>query len=251
MRLAVDGHCMSGVVAMPMKPLNLLAALAVISVPFAEAAAGGKPAECYQRVYRAPLHDTVRERVQIQGAWIRLETNPAIYDTRPVRRLVSPEQVIWRVIPAQYDTVREKVYPARRIARTVPAVTRTVYRKQRVDGGYGWEYRRIHGKPVLCKVKRRASWRTVAETVVVSPARTVYDEGAAQYGYRERRVLVHEARKEAVVVPAQYTYELAQVQIQPEWVRPIEVPAIYRTVSREVQVRPGSASWERVPLRCR
>jgi hypothetical protein len=240
-----------GVAAMPMKPLNLLTALAVISVPLGEAAAGGGPVKCYQRVYRAPLHDTVRERVQIQGAWIRLETNPAIYDVRPVRRLVSPEHVVWHVTPAQYDTVREKVQLSPRVSRTVPAVTRTVYRKERVDGGYGWEYRRINGKLVLCKVKRSASWRTVAETVVVKPAHTVYDPTPAEYGYRERTVLVREARKEPVLVPAQYTDELAQVQIQPEWVRPIEVPASYRTVSREVQVRPGSASWQRVPLSCR
>src|SRR5919197_1071341 len=118
---------------MAIKPLNMLAALAVLSVPLGEAAAGGRPVKCYQRVFQPPLYDTVRERVQIQGAWIRLETNPAIYDIRPVRRLVSPEHVIWRVIPAEYGTVREKVQP--RVARTVPAVTRTVYRKERVDGG--------------------------------------------------------------------------------------------------------------------
>jgi hypothetical protein len=236
---------------MAIKPLNVLAALAVLSVPLGEAAAGGRPVKCYQRVFQPPLYDTVRERVQIQGAWIRLETNPAIYDTRPVRRLVSPERVIWRVIPAEYGTVREKVQLTPRAARTVPAVTRTVYRKERVDGGYGWEYRRIHGKLVLCKVRRKASWRTVADTVVVRPARTVYDAASTEYGYRERTVLVREARKEAVVVPAQYTYELAQVQVQPEWVRPIEVPASYRTVTRDVQVRPGSAGWQRVPLGCR
>jgi hypothetical protein len=238
---------------MPMKPISLLSAVAVLSIPLGEAAAGGRPVECYQRVHQPPLYDTVRERVQVQGGWIRLETNPAIYDTRQVRRLVSPEHVVWRVTPAEYDTVREKVqlYPARQVARTVPAVTRTVYHKVRVDGGYGWEYRRIHGKLVLYKVERKASWRTVAETVVVKPARTVHDRVPAEYGYRERSMLVLEARKEAVVVPAQYTYGLERVTIQPEFVRPIEVPASYQTVTRQVQLRPGSAGWERVLRSCR
>jgi hypothetical protein len=191
--------------------------------------------------------------VQIQGAWVRTEVNPAVYGTRQVRRLVSREHVSYRVTPAEYDVVREQVqlHPARKAARTVPAVTDTVYHKVRVEAGYGWEYRRIRGKLVLCKVKRKASYRTVAETVVVKPARTVYETAPAQYGYRDRTVLVREARKEAVIMPAEYTYELEQVVIQPEYVRSIEVPALYQVVSRQVLLSEGSASWQRVHPSCR
>ena len=238
---------------MASKSLHWALAVAVGSLSLGEAVAGGKPVECYRKVYQPPVYDTIRERVQLQGAWIRTEVNPAIYGTRQVRRLVSPEHVTWRVVPAVYDTIREKVLvaPARKVARMVPAVTRTSYRKVKVDGGYGWEYRRIRGKLVLCKVKRKARWASVAETVVIQPAHTAYDWAPAEYGYQERSVLVREARKEAVVVPAEYAYEVERVVIQPEYVRSIEVPASYQTVAREVQVSPGYSGWERVRLACR
>lgn len=238
---------------MASKSVNWALALAVGWLPLGEAAAGGKPVECYRKVYQPPVYDTVRERVQVQGAWIRTEVTPAIYGTRQVRRLVSPEYVSWRVVPAVYETVREKVVvaPARKVARTVPALTRTVYRKVKVDGGYGWEYRRIHGKLVLCKVKRKARWTNVAETAVIQPARTVYEWAPAEYGYQQRSVLVREARKEAVVVPAEYAYEVERVVIQPEYVRSIEVPASYQTIVREVQVSAGISGWERVRPACR
>lgn len=240
---------------MPVKPLNWAVAAALASIPVGEALGGGKPVECYQKTYRPPVYDTVRERVQIQGAWVRTEVTPAIYGTRKVRTLVSPERVSYRVIPAEYDTVREKVllHPARKVARTVPAVTETVYRKVKVDGGYAWEYRRINGRMVLCKVKKKPTWRKVAETVVVEPARTVYETVPAEYGWQERTVIVREARKEAVVVPAVYDYATERVVIQPEFVRSIEVPASYQVVSRQVQVSEAEQGWERVavPRHCK
>jgi hypothetical protein len=240
---------------MPVKPVNWAIAIALISVPLGEAFAGGKPVECYRKTHRPAVYDTVYENVQVHGAYVRTETTPAIYGTRKVRRLVSPERVTWRIIPAEYDVVREKVllYPARKVARTIPAVVDTVHRKVRVDGGYAWEYRRIKGKMVLCKVKRKATWRTVTETVMVESPRTVYETAPAEYGYRERAALIRDAQKEAVIVPAVYDYVTEQVVIQPEIVRPVEVPASYQTVAREVLVSEGSSSWERVavPSHCR
>jgi hypothetical protein len=240
---------------MPVKSFHWALAVAVAAMPLADALAGSKPVECYRKTYRPAVYDTVYEHVQVHGAYVRTEVTPAIYGTRKVRRLVSPERVTYRVIPAEYDIVREKVllYPGRKVARTIPAVVDTVHHKVKVDGGYAWEYRRINGKMVLCKVKRKATWRTVAETVVVKPARTVYETVPAEYGYRDSTVLVRDARKEAVIVPAVYDYELERVVIQPEIVRSIEVPASYQTVAREVLVSEGSSDWERVaiPRHCR
>jgi hypothetical protein len=235
---------------MPVNPVNWAIVVALMSAPLGDAFAGGRPVECYRKTHRPAVYDTVYEDVQVHGAYVRTEVTPALYGTRKVRRLVSPERVSYRVIPAEYEIVREKVllYPARKVARTIPAVVDTVHRKVKVDGGYAWEYRSIKGKMVLCKVKRKATWRRVAETVVVRPARTVYETAPAEYGYRERTVLVREAREEAVIVPAVYDYELERVVIQPEIVRPIEVPASYQTIAREVLVREGSSSWERVAI---
>jgi hypothetical protein len=235
---------------MPMRSFNWALAVAVAAVPVADALAGAKPVECYRKTHRPAAYDTVYEHVQVHGAYVRTNVTPAIYGTRKVLRLVSPERVSYRVIPAEYDVVREKVllHPARKVARTIPAVVDTVYSKVKVDGGYAWEYRRIKGKMVLCKVKRKATWRRVAETVVVEPARTVYETAPAEYGYRDRAVLVSDARKEAVIVPAVYDYELERVVIQPEIVRSIEIPASYQTAAREVLVTEESSSWERVAI---
>ena len=45
-------------------------------------------------------------------------------------------RVEYRVLEAEYQTIREKVllYPERTVARTIPAVTRTHYRRVKVSG---------------------------------------------------------------------------------------------------------------------
>jgi hypothetical protein len=176
---------------------------------------------------------------------------PAIYGTRQVRRLISPERVDYRIIPAEYRTVREKVllYAETTVARTIPAVTRTEYRRVKIAaGGYAWEYRTIHGKRVLCKVKRKAVYDTVGETVVIRPARVVHERVPAQWGFEERQVEVVAERREAVVIPAEYGYSTEQVLIQPEQRQVIDIPAEYQVVDRDVLVSPGSSGWRRVAI---
>jgi hypothetical protein len=78
---------------------------------------------------------------------------------------------------------------------------------------------------VLCKVKHKAHYKTVAETVVVEPA---YTRG--------------------IVVPAQYEYVQEPVLIQPEQRRVIDSPATYETVARQVVVSEGTSGWKRVHI---
>jgi hypothetical protein len=246
----------SGVVAMSFKPVPARAlpaatALAVILTTLGPSLAGGKAVECYEPYRTAPVYGTVQERVLFRDAQSRVDRVPAIYGTQKVRRLVSPERVEYRIIPAQYRSVRERVeiYPETTVARTIPAVTRTTYRRVKVsDGGYAWEYRTIHGKRVLCKVKRKAVYESVAETVVVRPARVVHEHVPAQWGYQDRAVLVAEERREAVIIPAEYGYSTEQVLIQPEQRTYIEIPAEYQIVDRQVVVSEGSSGWRRVAI---
>ena len=163
---------------MSLKPVPAAVAFAVVLTTLGQSYAGGKAVECYEPYRTAPVYGTAQERVLLRAARSRIDRVPAIYGTQQVRRLVSPERTEIRVIPAQYNTVRERVelYPETTVARTIPAVTRTEYRRVKVsDGGYAWEYRTIHGKRVLCKVKRKAVYDTVAETVVVKKARVVHE----------------------------------------------------------------------------
>jgi len=240
---------------MSLKPVPAAVAFAVVLTAIGQSYAGGKAVECYEPYRTAPVYGTAQERVLLRPARSRIDRVPAIYGTQQVLRLVSPERTEIRTIPAQYRTVRERVllYEETTVERTVPAVTRTEYRRVKIsDGGYAWEYRTIHGKRVLCKVKRKAVYDTVATTVVVKKARVVHERVPAQWGYQDHVVLVAEERREAVPIPAEWGYSTEQVLIQPEQRTYIEIPAEYQIVDRQVVVSEGWSGWRRIatPKHC-
>jgi hypothetical protein len=236
---------------MSKKALSAAIAIAVLFAPLGESFAGGKAVECYAHYRQAPVYDMVQEREVFRGAQIREESVPAIYGTRKLRRLLAPGRVEYRVLEPEYQTVREKVllYPERTVARTIPAVTRTQYRRVKAIGPrYAWEYRIINGKRVLCKVKRKAVYDNIAETVVVQPARVVHERVGATWGYRERSVMIAPQREQRVVYPGAYGYEVEQVLIQPAQRRVVDIPPSYQYVERQVLVREGRSGWERVAI---
>ncbi|MGX5831407.1 hypothetical protein [Mesorhizobium sp. 43Arga] len=168
-------------------------------------AAGGRAVECYEPVRTPDVYDTVYEDVLVSPPGQQVDYTPPIYGTRERVVMTVPAQVSYEI---------------------VPAVTRTVYRTVRVDGGgYAWEWRVIHGRKVLCKIWHKERYERVAETVVIEPERT-------------RRV----------VTPAQYDSIAEEVLVQPEQRRIIDVPASYQTVARRVLVREGSSGWRRVHI---
>ncbi|MEQ1954768.1 hypothetical protein [Mesorhizobium sp. CN2-181] len=176
--------------------------LATVSDSFA----GGKAVECYEPYRTAPVYDTVYENVQVNPASQYVEAIPPIYGTRKRSVLMRPEQVTYEV---------------------VPAVVQTRYRTVKIaGGGYSWEWRWINGRKVLCKVKNKARYQQVAETVVVQPE------------YQRR-----------IVIPAVYSYEIEQVIIQPGGSRVVNMPATYQTVARQVLVSEGTTGWKRVKIR--
>jgi hypothetical protein len=188
---------------------SAIASLAVLGM-VSETAAGGRAVECYEQVNRPAVYETVYENVLVSPAGQQVEYVPAIYGTR--------ERVV-------------QIAPARVSYEIVPAITRTIYRTVKVDdGGYSWEWRVINGRKVLCKVRHKARYQRVAETVVVQPE-------------RQRRV----------VSPAEYESVAEEVLVQPEQRRIVNVPATYQTVARRVLVREGSSRWRqvRVPRHCR
>lgn len=194
---------------MTRKIAALATAALVLTGALSPAAAGGRSVECYEPTYTPPAYGTARERVQVNPAYSRVDGVPAIYGTRKRAMLVSPERVAYE---------------------TVPALVRTQYRTVKVsDGGYGWEWRVIDGRRVLCKVKLGAQYRKVAETVVVRAA------------YQRQ-----------VVIPAVYSYETENVEVQPEQQWTVDAPASYEVVKRRVVLSDGSTSWQRVriPKQC-
>ncbi len=187
---------------------SAIASLAVLGM-VSETAAGGRAVECYEQVNRLAVYETVYENVLVSPAGQQVESVPAIYGTR--------ERVV-------------QIAPARVSYEIVPAITRTIYRTVKVDGGFSWEWRVINGRKVLCKVRRKARYQRVAETVVVQPE-------------RQRRV----------VSPAEYESIAEEVLVQPEQRRIVNFPATYQTVARRVLVREGSSRWRqvRIPRHCR
>ncbi|KQU79669.1 hypothetical protein ASD12_13675 [Mesorhizobium sp. Root102] len=181
-----------------------IAGLAMLGT-ISQTAAGGRAVECYEPVRTPAIYDTVYEDVMVSPPGQQVDYVAPIYGTRERVVMTVPPQVTYEV---------------------VPAVTRTVYRTVRVDdGGYSWEWRVIHGRKVLCKIRHKARYERVAETVVIQPERT-------------RRV----------VIPAQYDSIAEEVLVQPEQRQVIDVPASYNTVARRVLIREGSSGWRRVHI---
>ncbi|WP_127523981.1 hypothetical protein [Mesorhizobium sp. Z1-4] len=228
---------------------SALVAGVALSAMITQTAAGGYAAACYERVHQPPVYKTVYEKVLVSPGKKYVEHVPAVYGTQRRHVQVRPAQVSYSVIPAQYGWEKHKVLiePARTIARQIPAVTKTVHRKVLVhEGGYAWEWQWINGRKVLCKVKRSAVYKTIAETVVVQHARTVHETVPARYGYEKRQVLISAARKQKHVIPAEYGYVSERVLIQPAQKRVHHSAPVYETVARQVQVSQGHSGWRKV-----
>jgi hypothetical protein len=231
--------------------LSMAAAGVAVMSMTTQTVAGGYAQSCYEKVNYPPQYKTVHETVMVDPGRKHVEVIPPIYGTEKRRVLVRPEQVSYRVIPAQYGWSRETVMiePERTVARHIPAVTKVVHRKVMVDrGGYTWEYQWINGRKVLCKVKVPPRWSTVAEHVVVHPARTVHERIPARYGHEKRQVMISPERKERYVIPAEYGYTHEQVMIRPAQKRVHHTPPRYETVARTVQVSAGSSGWRQVQI---
>ena len=148
------------------------------------ASAGGRAVECYEPHHTPPVYGTVKEHVQVNPAYSRVDSVPAIIGTRNRAVLLSPERVAYE---------------------TVPAVVRTHYRTVKVsDGGMGWEWRVINGRRVLCKVQLGAQYRKVAETVVVRAAYQRQVIIPAVYSHEVEQVLVQPEEEWTVNAPASY-----------------------------------------------
>lgn len=226
-----------------------LVAGVALSAMITQTAAGGYAASCYERVHQPPVYETVYEKVLVSPGKKYVEHVPAVYGTERRHVQIRPAQVSYSVIPAQYGWEKQKVLiePARTIARHVPAITKKVHRKVLVhEGGYAWEWQWINGRKVLCKVKRHAVYKTVAETVVVRQASVVHETVPARYSYKKRQVLISPARKQKHVIPAEYGYVSERVLIQPAQKRVHHSAPVYETVARKVQVSQGHSGWRKV-----
>jgi hypothetical protein len=112
--------------------------------------------------------------------------------------------------------------PAQTVARHIPAVMSTVAETVMVSPARKeWQVTvDARGRKIGCWVKIPAQYATQHRTVVVRPASVVHDVIPAQYGVQARTVMVRPAQVHHQVIPAEYGVR-----------------------HRTEMVSPGTASW--------
>ena len=205
--------------------------------------------ECYEKVRRPDVYETVERKVLIAPPRRDVRYEPAVIENRPYRVEVAPQRVRAEHIPAVYSTVtrRQLVEPARVDYRHEPAVTRRMHETVVTHpGGVRWE-RTVghHGQEKMCKVHVRAQTATVVRDVVVSPARRVPVMTPAVYRDVAVPVLVSPARVHHVVEPARYAVEHRPVVLKPAHTYVVEHPAVVGVETKKVLVHSGGHEWQR------
>jgi hypothetical protein len=112
----------------------------------------------------------------------------------------------------------------------------TCYRKVVHPPVYGVQHERVMVRaPRTLTQVIPAEYTTVAETVLVEPARKVWQVSYDAHGQKVGCW---------VTVPARYATQHRKVLVRAEQVVPVAIPAVYGHVSRKVLVEPARAAWE-------
>lgn len=183
-------------------------AICAMVLAIAPADAGGSSKSCYEQAVVPASYRTVQEKVLVQPARKYAVSQPAVYAYRTKRVVIQPERVSYRRIAPIYETRHRKVMVQ--------------------QASIGWEYQIRHGKKILCKVKRPAVYRSVAETVQLKPGGKVAIRQPAIYGTVQERYVVSPASS-----------------------RMVREPAVYRLVNRQVQVSAQQVVWRPISSKCR
>jgi hypothetical protein len=104
-----------------------------------------------------------------------------------------------------------------------------------------------NAKPGECyaRIMVPAQYRTVNETVVVTPASQKIETIAARYEWAEERVLVKEASERLEVIPARYEDRTERVMVRPGSEKLVVEPAKFNTVEEKVLVKPAYTTWKK------
>lgn len=214
------------------------------------------PGQCFTRVWMEPQYQSVTDRKLLAEASERIEVIPAKYRSVTKRVMVKEASTKLVTVPASYKTVTEQVMvkPARTITETVPAVyesklikvldkpAHTVWKKgtgpiQKVDESTG---------EIMCLVEVPASYKTLEQQVIKTPATTRTRELPAEYKTVQRRVVDKPAHTKEVAVPAEWTTVTVSEEVSPASERRIPIPAKYTQVSSRKLVKEGYMDWREI-----
>lgn len=172
--------------------------------------ASAKTGVCYHEHFQPAKYETKTEKVLVSEAYEKVTSVPAKYESVKERVLVKPASKKLVEVPAVYETITEKVL-------VEPA--KTEWKKgrglvERIDGSTG---------EIMCLVEVPAKYKTVEKRVIKKPAST-----------------------SIVEIPAKYE-EVPVRKLAADWKEVREaVPAKYQTISRQVKVSDAEYIWHPV-----
>jgi len=168
---------------------------------------GATPKTCYKEYFQPPTYKVVAEDVLVQNERNETEVIPAQFETLEEKIEVIPavKQVV--EIPAEYEYVEEKI---------LVEEAKTVWKKgqnpaQKISGATG---------DIMCLVNIPAKYKSIKKLVVKSPARTEVQE-----------------------IPAEIQTLAIQKVVQPATVQYTPVPATYITIEKKVPDTAASFMW--------
>lgn len=216
-----------------------------------------KPGECYARVVNPPKFETRSEKMLAKAESERIEIIPAQYETIEEKVLVKPAgKKIVEIIPPVYKTVEEAVVvkAASERVEQIPAVFKVVEETQLIKPATTqWKKGRgpiekvdgLTGE-IMCLVTVPAEYRTVKKQVVATPPEVRRIPVPAEYATVKRQELLKPAEVREIDTPAEYRTVRTLKMVAPASEKRIPIPAQYQTVASQVLVSEGKAEWKSI-----
>jgi hypothetical protein len=200
-----------------------------------------KPGECYVKVVTTEKCGVKLVNRVIKPAFERIEVIPAVYETVKEKVLIKEASKILEVIPAQYEEVEEKVLvrPAYKRTTEVPALyekqstqveVRPAYTTWKRGAGIGPEKIDENSGDVYCLVEIPAEYRSETREVLVRPGSVQIEELPAEYTTVKKTVVKIPETTRVIEIPAEYGEQEVVRMARPPEEKRIPVPAEYEQV---------------------
>ena len=216
------------------------------------------PGKCYAKCVTPDVYETKTVQVMSKAAYKVLKVIPAEYNTVEERVLVKEASKRYEFIPAVYEEV-EVEYEAK-AGHTqldiVPAsFSNATERIEVKPASARWEYKEYDGCKsedpldcqVACWVEYPAEYQTVSKLDLSQNSLTRSANIPGQKATYTKRIIKKAAEVREIEIPAEYKTITKRVLVKDQTVVEEEVPAEYSTVTQEVLVKKGGISvWEEV-----
>ena len=236
--------------------ITMLPALAAASTMNTADLPTPEAGKCYARVVIPATYKVMSEKVMVAPETHTLKAVPAKYGFETEKVIVKEASQKTKIIPATYKTVKEKVMieEEKKILTAVPAKYKTVNKQVLVKAaGHEWKkgtglYQKVDHATgeILCYKETPAVYKTVKETVLVSPATTVEKIIPAKFSYIEKRVI----DKPEQIIKTDIPAVTRNVRVKKMLKAPSELkttkPAVYKTVNTKVLDTKSSTEWRSV-----